>query len=222
MSERESSLPSRSAVLSVIGALEGRPASGFTSAPTPPTPQPPPVHSAPALPQAMPPVPASSSAPQPGHDQLLAALREMTVDRDAWRAEATSLRDSLTGHLAALRGELAQHLATGAELRAEVDKYRAELDASRAESQARDEQLGHLTTSMAALIKLAQSRFEAAATAPAQRQQPTSPAAVVAAAPVAPMAIPTVAPDRPEKNLPRLGVERTHLVVNKTAGEETG
>jgi hypothetical protein len=175
----------------------------------------------------MPPVPrvlpatAAPTAPQPGHDQLLAALREMTADRDAWRAEATSLRDSLTQHLDALRGELAQHLATGAALRAEVDNYRNELTATRAEAQARDDQIGHLSTAMDDLVKLAQSKFAAAAN-PSPAQQPAEPvqAEPVAAAQVAPMVIPGLAPDRPVENQPRLGVERVHLVANKTAVAE--
>jgi hypothetical protein len=251
--------PSRAAVLSVIGALEGLgrptvaapPAAAIIEAPpAPPAPvvpvaapaparrsTPSPFQASSALPTPMPaapptpaPVPVVDQAASARHDQVAAALREMTAERDAWRTEASSLRDSLTQHLEGLRGELAQHLSLAEVLRAEVDHYRVELEAMRAETKSRDEQISHLSTAMTALIQLAQSRADAQPAPAAQQSRATNPGASSvpysvdpAAAPAAgaPMVIPALAPDQaPADDKPRLGVERTRLLPNPATAQQ--
>jgi hypothetical protein len=223
VSEVEASLPSRAAVMSVIGTLEAlRPEPAATSAALPqhgPAPA--------ALPTSDPaavtaPAPAAPSV-QARHDQDAAALREMTAERDAWRTEATSLRHELGQQLELIREATTQYHAIASTLHAELEQHREQLDLLRADAQARDEQNAHLSTAITALIDLARGRVEAAAAAPHRpapntaddvpRSQPPAPVATTAA----PMVIPGLAPDRPVVDQPRLGVTPVKLVERPVA-----
>jgi hypothetical protein len=240
MSEPETSLPSRAAIMSVIGTLEGLRTAAAPAA-----------TAVPAAPSQAPEVQttAPDQAAQARHDQDAAALRDMAAERDLWRAEAQSLQAALTQQLEALRLAADQHRASMAALCGEVEQQRAQLDTLRVEAQTRDGQTAHLTAAMTALIELAHAReaalielvhareaalppdpVAAATCAPARRAVlPTTadvPRTQPAPRPVnpdaPPMAIPSLAPDRrpPAKDKPRLGVQRVTLVAAPVAAPE--
>jgi hypothetical protein len=170
MSDLQSALPSREAVMSVIGRLEGlgRPAptesapaaalpvaaaqpaaESFTLAPAPAPVAPPPAVAQPVAPQPVAPQPVAAQpvvdqAAQARHDQTAALLRDTMAERDAWRSQAIATQTALTQQIEALRAEVGQHLAATEALRAEVAQHLAAAATLRADLDAQHAELAAL------------------------------------------------------------------------------
>lgn len=204
-------MPSRADILSVIGGLEAlRPATSTTDPVAAPSPPPGPLEAAKAR-----------------HDQVAAALRDITADRDAWRTAAERLQTELWRQMDVLRTDLENYQRTNEELRAEVAVLRSDRDGMGTELLAHREQISHFTAAMESLMEIATRRV-AAAPAPAASTAPSNdvgydvpagmearpatqppPPAVDPNAP--PMVIPGLAPDLapPVRRKPIRAVQRT-------------
>jgi hypothetical protein len=107
MREPETAMPTRDAIMTVIGTLEAMPGACAATAPADDRTQP----DAPAV---------------ADHDDIVAALQEMTAERDAWREEVLALRSAMMDEFHALRGEVATLSQTLASLN-ELARVRPEV-----------------------------------------------------------------------------------------------
>jgi len=233
-------MPSRADVMSVIGRLEslGTP----PAAPTPSAAAAPPF-TAPAPPPAADPAAQVAQAAQARHDQDAAALRDLTAERDAWRAASENFRaevqhqlgelqshityqgtqadglglelEQLRQYTVGLHRDLEEQQAANDVLRGELARQQEELAAMREEGQARDSQVAHLSAAITALLELAHARFDPTAAPVTAPVVPTA-----ARAPRRAAAVPDDVP-RTQPAPPAVDPDAPPMVIPSLAPERT-